>query len=66
MGFDVVRLRVHDDIVRIEVKKEDIRRIIDNSHRIINLLKSNGFTYITVDIEGFRSGSMDVHINEGK
>ena len=66
MGFDVVRLRVHDDIVRIEVKKEDIRRIIDNSHRIINLLKTNGFTYITVDIEGFRSGSMDIHINERK
>jgi len=66
MGFDVVRLRVHDKIARIEVEKDDIRRIIDNSDRIIDLLKSNGFVYITVDIEGFRSGSMDININERK
>ncbi|MBC7088350.1 MAG: ATP-dependent sacrificial sulfur transferase LarE [Tissierellales bacterium] len=63
MGFDVVRLRVHDEIARIEVKKDDMYRLLENSDRIIDLLKSNGFTYITIDIEGFRSGSMDVNIN---
>lgn len=62
MGFDIVRLRVHNEIARIEVKRDDLYRLLDNSDVIIDLLKPNGFTYITVDIEGFRSGSMDVNI----
>lgn len=64
LGFEIVRLRVHNDIVRIEVAKEDIERLLKRSREIIGYLKSLGFTYITVDLEGFRSGSMDVHILE--
>lgn len=55
-----VRLRLHKDIVRIEVDREFMGELLDKSGEIISRLKELGFTYITMDLEGFRSGSMDV------
>lgn len=62
LGFQVVRMRVHGDIVRIEVNKEDLPKLLGNGDIIIKYLKDLGFIYITLDLEGFRSGSMDIHI----
>lgn len=64
LGFQVVRLRVHKDIVRIEVNKEDFLQFIEKGDVLIEYLKGLGFTYITLDLEGFRSGSMDVNIKK--
>lgn len=64
LGFDIVRLRVHNDIVRIEVPKGDLGELLEKGEEIIKYLKNLGFTYITLDIEGFRSGSMDVYIEK--
>ena len=60
-GFGVynVRLRVHEDIARIEVDEQDIEKVLVNKTAIINTLKRLGYSYITIDLEGFRSGSMD-------
>lgn len=58
-GFYNVRLRVHNDVVRIEVDEENITGILDNKASIIQYLKSIGYRYITIDLEGFRSGSFD-------
>ncbi|WP_312810202.1 ATP-dependent sacrificial sulfur transferase LarE [Sedimentibacter sp.] len=58
-----VRLRVHNDIVRIEVDPEAMEGLINNRERIVSDLKEMGFSYITVDLEGFRSGSMDIGID---
>ena len=63
LGFSVVRLRLHNDILRIEVNKEDLPRLLDNSDKVINYLKELGFVYITLDLEGFRSGSMDIYLD---
>lgn len=63
LGFNVVRVRVHDDIVRIEVNKEDLMKLVQNNNEIVKYLKALGFIYITVDMEGFRSGSMDIHLD---
>lgn len=57
-----VRLRLHKDIVRIEVDKEAMGNLMEKSREIITYLKELGFIYITMDLEGFRSGSMDVGI----
>ncbi|EXG88166.1 TIGR00268 family protein [Clostridium sp. ASBs410] len=57
-----VRLRLHKDIVRIEVDKEAMGNLVEKSREIIAYLKELGFIYITMDLEGFRSGSMDVGI----
>lgn len=59
LGLYNVRLRVHNDITRIEVDKEDIVKIVVYKEAIISYLKKLGYRYITLDLEGFRSGSMD-------
>lgn len=64
LGFDIVRLRVHGDISRIEVKKEDLMKLMEVRETVIEYLKHLGFIYITIDMEGFRSGSMDVHVSK--
>ena len=59
LGLYNVRLRIHNDIARIEVDKEDIVKIVVYKEAIISYLKELGYRYITLDLEGFRSGSMD-------
>ena len=66
LGFYNVRPRVYDDLVRLEVDAKDMDRVIENRAQIIDRLKSLGYTYITLDLEGFRSGSMDVTIEKNK
>jgi uncharacterized protein len=61
LGLVEFRVRHHDEVARIEVKPDDISRIIepDAKKRIIEKLKSFGFKYVTLDMEGFRSGSLN-------
>lgn len=63
-GFYNIRLRVHEEIARIEVDSRDLQRLLDHRKEIISRLKELGYTYITMDLEGFRSGSMDVNVQE--
>jgi uncharacterized protein len=60
-GFYNVRLRLHGDILRIEIDRKDFIRFMENQEVITSKLKGLGFLYITLDLEGFRSGSMDIH-----
>ncbi len=53
------RIRTSNKTARIEVDRNDIKKIIKNKEDIIKKLKSLGYIYITVDLEGFRSGSMN-------
>ena len=52
------RVRVHDTIARIEIPTEQFFTFYQQSDLIFHL-KQIGFDYITLDMEGFRSGSMD-------
>ncbi len=63
MGVYNVRLRAHGDIARIEVDEKDMDKLLENRMGIIDYLKALGWQYITMDLEGFRSGSMDIHMN---
>lgn len=56
-----VRVRHHGDIARIEVAKEEIDKILkkDLMERIINKLKGLGYRYVTIDLEGYRTGSLN-------
>lgn len=63
-GFCNVRLRVHGEIARIEVDSSDLQALVERRKEIISGLKKLGYTYVTLDLEGFRSGSMDVNIKE--
>ena len=62
MGLHNVRMRVHDEIVRIEVNQEEFPVIMAHQEEIAGYLKQLGYVYITLDLEGFRSGSMDIKI----
>jgi uncharacterized protein len=61
LGFNNVRVRSHGETARIEVEREVIKSITDEeiAAKIIGKLKETGFRYVTIDLEGFRSGSMD-------
>jgi len=59
LGFGQLRVRLHGDLARIEVHKEDRKKILEQQSDVVKKLKRLGFTYITLDIEGYRSGSMD-------
>lgn len=67
LGFSQVRVRVHKNIARIEVSKNEIIMLLDEKKRksITNELKKLGYTYITLDLEGYRSGSMDEVLSDG-
>jgi len=60
LGFKQVRLRLHKDIARLEIYKTDFDRVLDQKNRedLIKKLKRLGFKYITLDLEGYRTGSM--------
>lgn len=60
LGFRDVRLRVHGEILRLEINREDFSHILKKREEILLNLKEVGCPYITLDIEGFRSGSMDI------
>lgn len=64
MGFQNVRVRVHQDIVRLETDISQFPAVLEKREAILSILKKQGFSYITLDLEGFRSGSMDVNISE--
>jgi len=61
LGIRTVRVRDHDTVARIEVPKEVIPALLDKmrADRILNYFKSIGYNYIAVDLEGYRSGSMN-------
>ena len=61
LGFPQVRVRHHGNLARIEIAREDLSRALTLSmlDRITAALRPIGFTYITLDTQGYRSGSMN-------
>ena len=66
LGFYNVRVRVHGNIARIEVDADDFGPVIAQRQNIIRKMKALGYDYVTLDLEGFRSGSMDIHVVSDK
>lgn len=62
LGFRQFRVRHHGDIVRIEIAREELSRALDLAITIqfTTIFKALGFKFVTLDLEGFRSGSMNV------
>lgn len=59
LGLYNVRLRVHGNVARIEADAGDMGKLLEAGNQVVRKLKELGYTYITLDLEGFRSGSMD-------
>jgi uncharacterized protein len=61
LGFQQFRVRHHGDIVRIEIAREELARALDPAMAVqfTGIFKRLGFKFVTLDLEGFRSGSMN-------
>jgi pyridinium-3,5-biscarboxylic acid mononucleotide sulfurtransferase len=61
LGYRQCRVRHHDKIARIELPREELARVFLEGHHepIVARLKELGYSYVTLDLQGFRSGSMN-------
>lgn len=61
MGFHQIRVRIHDKIARIEILPEEFEKLLQPEIRekVISEFRSCGFSYVTMDLQGYRTGSMN-------
>ena len=61
LGFHQVRIRVHGNIARIEVLPEEFEKLVHEHvrNRVYREMKAIGFSYVTMDLGGYRTGSMN-------
>lgn len=60
MGFTQFRVRSHDRTARIEIRPQEFPLLMEKREAVAARFKKLGFMYVTMDLEGFRSGSMDI------
>jgi len=65
LGFRQFRVRFHGDIVRIEVSPDELDRAmtLEMAHKFTAIFKPLGFHYVTLDLEGYRQGSLNAVLN---
>jgi uncharacterized protein len=59
LGFRELRVRHHDQVARIEVPPADFSNVLAHNEAIVSALKKVGYNYVSLDLAGFRSGSMN-------
>ena len=59
LGFAQVRVRHYDDTARIEVELDDLAAVIAARSAVVSAVRGAGYRYVTVDLEGFRSGNLN-------
>jgi pyridinium-3,5-biscarboxylic acid mononucleotide sulfurtransferase len=61
LGFQQVRVRDYEDLVRIEIEAAELERFLAAQIRrqVVGICKEVGYRYVTIDLEGYRSGSMN-------
>lgn len=64
LGMRQLRVRHHGDVARIELEQEDLPAALEHRDRIVRRLKNLGYRYVTLDLAGFRTGSMNDVLNE--
>lgn len=62
LGFRQVRVRHHDTIARIEVEPADFPRMVEAAAAVTERLRELGYTFVTLDLVGYRTGSMNTHL----
>src|SRR5690606_33385263 len=59
LGIRQVRVRHHDQMARIEVEEEDFPRLVEIRKEVVQKLTALGYQYVTLDLSGYQSGSMN-------
>ena len=64
LGFRQFRVRYHEKLVRLEISPEELPRAMtpEMSSKFVEIFKALGFTFVTLDLEGYRSGSLNTHL----
>lgn len=65
LGFRQMRVRIHGNLARLELMPEDFARMLDDSLRmqVYETIKGYGFSYVSLDLKGYRTGSMNEILN---
>jgi pyridinium-3,5-biscarboxylic acid mononucleotide sulfurtransferase len=66
MGFHIFRVRHHENLARLEFGSEDLKKALNSeiAARLAVVFKSLGYKYVTIDLEGYRTGSVNEVLNE--
>lgn len=59
LGFRQVRVRHHGDVARVELLAEDLPKALELRERIVEGIKNAGYTYVALDLQGYRMGAMN-------
>jgi pyridinium-3,5-biscarboxylic acid mononucleotide sulfurtransferase len=64
LGFRQFRVRHHDNLVRLEIAPEELPRALtpEMASKFVEIFKPLGFNFVTLDLEGYRSGSLNTHL----
>jgi uncharacterized protein len=66
LGFRQCRVRDHGTVARVEIETALLPKLLDCRESVVVALKNAGFSYVSLDLEGFRSGSMNEVIQTAK
>ena len=64
LGFRQVRVRHHGEIARIEVSAKEMLQLVEVAEMVADKLRAIGYRYVTVDLQGYRSGSLNESLPE--
>lgn len=59
LGFQQFRLRHHDQVARVEITRDQFPLMLEKGNEVVEALKTCGFAYVTMDLQGYRTGSMN-------
>jgi uncharacterized protein len=60
LGFRQVRVRHHGEVARVEVDLDELDAALARRHEVVSAVKAAGYRWVTLDLEGFRSGNLNV------
>ena len=59
LGFRQLRVRHYGDVARLELEVDELSRALDCREKIVAAVRGAGYRYVTLDLEGFRSGNLN-------
>lgn len=66
LGFAQVRVRHYRDLARVEVEAAELARVVERRHAVVDAVREAGYRYVTLDLEGFRSGNLNAALDCGR
>ncbi len=66
LGFAQVRVRHYGDLARVEVETDDLEAVVQRRRAVVDAVRNAGYRYVTLDLEGFRSGNLNGALGLGR